>query len=446
MKKLIHSILAILLTASLTACSSVSQLTSDPLISNKEEIVEETEQEEVEVFEPVIEETTEETVDEEETEEKQEETKEEVKEETKQETTKTETKVETTKTETKTETKQETTKTETKTETTVEVTFKDVNETVYATTDVNVRKGPSVDTKIVGLLKDGKSIKRTGVGSNGWSRVEYDGEVSYINSAYLTTTKPTQSTSTSTTTTTKTSSSYPLKYTDNTATITIYKEWYKNAWCYAAHIQFTDYTRFGTAVANGSYGSTETTSHAASRLGAILAVNGCYSSPNLDYPVVRSGKIYNGGDRPAYLPAIYSKYNGKLVSAWDAYPTSGITGVKISELVNAGLFTDSFCFGPPILANGGYTGSGDSSRAQRTFIGTNGNAGDIWVVVSDGRYNDGESAGLTYSEMANYLSSKGCTFGVPLDGGGSSTMVFNGKVLNAAKSGQRAVVDFVYFK
>ena len=45
-----------------------------------------------------------------------------------------------------------------------------------------------------------------------------------------------------------------------------------------------------------------------------------------------------------------------------------------------------------------------------------------------------------------YLVSKGCTFGVNLDGGGSSTMYFNGKVLNAARGNERAVVDFVYFK
>jgi exopolysaccharide biosynthesis protein len=35
---------------------------------------------------------------------------------------------------------------------------------------------------------------------------------------------------------------------------------------------------------------------------------------------------------------------------------------------------------------------------------------------------------------------------IPLDGGGSSTMVFQGKILNSAKAGQRSVVDFVYFK
>ena len=79
-------------------------------------------------------------------------------------------------------------------------------------------------------------------------------------------------------------------------------------------------------------------------------------------------------------------------------------------------------------------------------MGTNGKAGDIWLCVSDGRYNDGESAGLTYLECGQYLQTKGCTFALSLDGGGSSTMVFEGEVLNAEKGHERTVVDFVYFK
>ena len=39
----------------------------------------------------------------------------------------------------------------------------------------------------------------------------------------------------------------------------------------------------------------ETTSHAASRLDAIFAVNGCYSAPYLNYTVVRNGELCNGG-------------------------------------------------------------------------------------------------------------------------------------------------------
>jgi len=53
---------------------------------------------------------------------------------------------------------------------------------------------------------------------------------------------------------------------------------------------------------------------------------------------------------------------------------------------------------------------------------------------------------LTYKQCARYMQSKGCSFGVPLDGGGSSTMVWKGQVLNGAKGNQRSVVDFVYFK
>ena len=71
-----------------------------------------------------------------------------------------------------------------------EVTFTDVNETVYATKDVNVRKGPSTSDNAIGKLEKGKSVTRTGVGSNGWSRVTYNNETAYISSDYLTTTAP----------------------------------------------------------------------------------------------------------------------------------------------------------------------------------------------------------------------------------------------------------------
>lgn len=243
------------------------------------------------------------------------------------------------------------------------------------------------------------------------------------------------------------SNQWPKGYSDGSATIIIYKEWYQNAYVYAAHITFSDYSRLRTDCANGSYNNGyETTSQAARRLGAIFAVNGCYSAPYLDYTVVRSGKIWNGANRSCWLPAVYSSHNGLLLNAWETGGAKGIAGQNVQTLVDNGLVTDSFCFGPPGLSNGQLIGGSDGSRAQRTFIGTNGNAGDIWICVSDGRYNDGESAGLTYYEAMEFLQTKGCSFGVHLDGGGSSTMYFNGQVLNAAKNGQRAVVDFLVFK
>lgn len=71
-----------------------------------------------------------------------------------------------------------------------DVKFTDVNETVYTTKTCNIRKSYSADSEKLGKLAKYASIKRTGVGENGWSRVEYNGQVAYMSSQYLTTTQP----------------------------------------------------------------------------------------------------------------------------------------------------------------------------------------------------------------------------------------------------------------
>lgn len=68
--------------------------------------------------------------------------------------------------------------------------FQDVNQTVYAKSEVNVRGSYSTSSALLGKLPKGESVTRTGIGDNGWSRVIYNGKTAYINSSYLTTTKP----------------------------------------------------------------------------------------------------------------------------------------------------------------------------------------------------------------------------------------------------------------
>ena len=70
------------------------------------------------------------------------------------------------------------------------VKLKEVNETVYATTDATIRAGYSTSAKAIGALKAGASIKRTGICDNGWSRVSYNGQVAFIYSNLLTTKNP----------------------------------------------------------------------------------------------------------------------------------------------------------------------------------------------------------------------------------------------------------------
>ncbi len=67
------------------------------------------------------------------------------------------------------------------------ITFTEVNENVTAKDVTNLRKVPSsasADT-VVAALHNGEVAVRTGVGNNGWSRVEYDGQTLYAISSYL---------------------------------------------------------------------------------------------------------------------------------------------------------------------------------------------------------------------------------------------------------------------
>ncbi len=73
----------------------------------------------------------------------------------------------------------------------VEPTFTDKNETVYVTnTSVNVRASYSSSSKLLGSLKKGESVTRTGISTNGWSKVSYNGSTAYIISTALSTTEP----------------------------------------------------------------------------------------------------------------------------------------------------------------------------------------------------------------------------------------------------------------
>ena len=79
--------------------------------------------------------------------------------------------------------------------------FKSVNETVYATEKVNIRESYSATSTKLGQLTKGQSVTRIGIGQgevSDWSQVRLsDGTIAYINSKYLSTTKPATAPSTS---------------------------------------------------------------------------------------------------------------------------------------------------------------------------------------------------------------------------------------------------------
>ena len=82
----------------------------------------------------------------------------------------------------------------------------------------------------------------------------------------------------------------------------------------------------------------------------------------------------------------------------------------------------------------------------RTAIGIV-SEGHYVFIVADGR--TGDDDGLTLYELAAFMQSLGVQTGYNLDGGGSSSMVFMGTVINTPttngrSSGERSVSDIVY--
>ncbi|MBI3112638.1 MAG: phosphodiester glycosidase family protein [Ignavibacteriales bacterium] len=81
------------------------------------------------------------------------------------------------------------------------------------------------------------------------------------------------------------------------------------------------------------------------------------------------------------------------------------------------------------------------SRHPRTFVGVNREGTRLYLCTVDGRQ-DG-SVGMSFGEMAEFLLAVGAWEAVNLDGGGSTTMVVQGKVVNAPsdKTGEREVAN-----
>ena len=100
--------------------------------------------------------------------------------------------------------------------------------------------------------------------------------------------------------------------------------------------------------------------------------------------------------------------------------------------------------GPQIVANGApifrasevFTTNQLGPRAPRSAVGQL-RDGRILLVAVDGRQ-PGYSVGLTNFELAQALVRLGAVTGMALDSGGSTTMAFDGKLLNRPSGGGRA--------
>lgn len=61
---------------------------------------------------------------------------------------------------------------------------------MYATAGVNVRERYNSDSAILGTLAKGQAVETTGMTSNGWIRVKYNGQIGYVYADYLSWSEP----------------------------------------------------------------------------------------------------------------------------------------------------------------------------------------------------------------------------------------------------------------
>ncbi len=73
-------------------------------------------------------------------------------------------------------------------QTTPTVTYESVSDRVTAKVETNLRNAAGTEgTQVVATIRNGEWVARTGIGSNGWSRLEYNGQTVYALTSYLTT-------------------------------------------------------------------------------------------------------------------------------------------------------------------------------------------------------------------------------------------------------------------
>ncbi len=182
----------------------------------------------------------------------------------------------------------------------------------------------------------------------------------------------------------------------------------------------------------------EKTSSIANRHNAILAINGAACGFNTSGYVIRDGVVYRGTDLDCAPLVIDKEGNFKIYEY----------GKKnAEELLSLGA-RHTYDFGPDLIKDGNIVEYGDTWYKEdvqpRTAIGQKGPL-EYVIIVVDGRST--KSQGMSCYDLAIEFQKIGCNFAYNLDGGGSSTLYFNGEVINKPSdfNGERNISDILYF-
>jgi exopolysaccharide biosynthesis protein len=219
---------------------------------------------------------------------------------------------------------------------------------------------------------------------------------------------------------------------------------------YVADVVLGEATQLRSAFAQDAFGTNivEATSQIAADNGALFAINGDYYGFRDTGIVIRNGVVYR--DEGAREGLAF--YTDGTMAVYDETTTSA------DQLLADGVW-NTLSFGPALLADGQVlsgideieidTNFGNHSiqgQQPRTALGMV-SANHFVLVVVDGR-SPGYSRGVTMTEMAQIMADLGCSVAYNLDGGGSSTMYYDGALVNnpLGRGEERGTSDILYIR
>ncbi|MEK8126923.1 phosphodiester glycosidase family protein [Paenibacillus filicis] len=196
-------------------------------------------------------------------------------------------------------------------------------------------------------------------------------------------------------------------------------------------------------------GGSETTLQAVQRYGAVAGVNaGGFADDN------RTGKRY-----PLSTTVVGSKYVYGFEPSFEDLTFIGLStdrkliGGKFYKQEDLDKLKPSFgATFVPILLQGGKKQPipaqwvTSPSRAPRTVVGSFKND-QLLFIVTDG-YDERGNSGATLAELQDKLAALGIKDAYNLDGGGSSSLIFDGQVINRPSDGRLRTLatNFLFFK
>ena len=225
-------------------------------------------------------------------------------------------------------------------------------------------------------------------------------------------------------------------YQDDQISITLNEYRLNDTTIHVADIILSSPEYLYSVLANDTYGKNVTaeTSDMADDADAILAINGDYYGARNKGYVIRNGVLYRETASSDSQEDLVIHSDGSL----EIITEGEIEAENIQDAMQV------YSFGPALVENGEISVSETDEVGKAKASNPRTAIAEIeplhyLFVVSDGRSDYSE--GLSLYELAAFLKEQGVVTAYNLDGGGSSTMIFNGKLVNYPTTSGRTIKE-----